>query len=603
MGTDDNILSGDDIARMTSPRAIPSVVKRAAVRLNASSSAGLSAYETWLGGQAGGLLAFLGGSGGAADTMANVITGALAEITTYAALNRFVLWTFFPCTETAGESGLDVLAGLHDSYINTIFTALAAAVPTGDIWVRVGHEHNFYSAYPWGAAYLTPQQYVALDQYVKDRARAISNRFKWAHCPNWNVTGDGNVDIDPRPWFPGTGYVDAIMPDCYMQYGNVVTGTGRTVPQAIDYMFTAPFGVNFYTKWGAELALPIGFSEWGIDDDRLSGFINRVYEWADENPVMFFAYWDKNSPSFSCRISDGSKVQAEAAYRPAFKGSPVAWTPTLEFGQNLYGWLDFTDAATITNTGGEVASITNKGAGSPGAAANGSAGARPTVGTRNGKGSAVFDGGNDTLSQTVMSSFMPNMNEEETIVLQGFLNAGSSGFQYITAEADSGATVSRHAIGVHGGILRTQTSASVSGSNVNGVDFPVSTQPVVDTDLRGDDASVIVAIGPAQDTAYNQTVQVSVNGSWFTTNNRRRCSVTTTPTRIVYGADATNSGGVGNYCPWTAQHFMRINYRISQKVADRLSGWLASQMGLTSLLRASHPYKSVAPTYGLPAVS
>lgn len=561
------------------------------VRLPSDDSAGLSAVESWLGKQVGLVISFAetgNASGGWTDSLA----ATQAQIAALGPLGRSIYWAFPLCHGTAGAGAVETLRGDHDATIKTMFAAIAAARPTDPyIFVRLGWEMNFWSAYPWCRAHLTVAQYIALYRHIVSIGRAVDSRICFDWTPNAYVLGEDGKIVNPTDRYPGDAWVDIVAVDAYLRYEIESTINGLAPLTTINNFWDGEWGINALYAWAQQRGKPFGIAETGINGDGTasngatgdlySAHINRLYEFVSSKDVVFHCWWDKSTP-FNCRISAGQYPTAASAYRDAFDGIPKAWTPLRQFGRELVEHRDASDVATLSLTGSSVDAWADKVA-SKVAAATGSA--RPTYSAtaRNGLAGVTGDGADDVLVQTDVVN-VPAPGEAMSIFLQVYTAPGAAAFSYYLADSDAtGGATNTRAIGHNNGNLRLQANNyGYSGGLVRGID-----------------AGIIISWRAAYNIATRAgTVIGSINGGvpWADNVTMSQAPMTLTK-RVLFGNGAAGDA-VANRVSATLQEVGTICRPLTARERVYLSGYLAAKWGRQTDLPPGHPFKVSPPTYG-----
>lgn len=111
------------------------------------------------------------------------------------------------------KKGIDfdmLLAGGYDGYIKD-FAARLKDIKK-DVYVRFAHESNG-DWYPWSAAKLGNERYIAIYRHVKDIFDAVgASNVKWVFSVNWEDIPKSNNFVSS---YPGDKYVDYIGIDGY----------------------------------------------------------------------------------------------------------------------------------------------------------------------------------------------------------------------------------------------------------------------------------------------------------------------------------------------------------------------------------------------------
>ncbi len=243
-------------------------------------------------------------------------------------------------------------------------------------------------------------------------------------------------------------------------------------------------------------------------------------------------------------------------FGPVMGGS--AWSPA---ALSPVEWWDFSDAATVTSSGGTISAISSKGSGAR-TASQATSSSRPSATTVNGVAAALFDGVDDNLFLSSQLSTTPEMT-----VAQIFTRPAS-------------------------GVL----SQPVGGVTPNSP--PYATQWFSDnirySALWAYDQPY--AIHGAASTAIGAFQHIVVKGASTTLLYQDGAAV---------GAPQTTQGGQSGlaYIGRRASTFHNgkigeivvIASAISTADREKLEGYLAHKWGLSGSLPSGHPYKSTPP--------
>lgn len=237
----------------------------------------------------------------------------------------------------------------------------------------------------------------------------------------------------------------------------------------------------------------------------------------------------------------------------------ILWTPAQ---LSPVEWWDFSDATTVTSSGGFISAISSKGSGAR-SALQGTSANRPSVTTINGVTAALFDGGNDNLS---LSSSL---------------------------STTTGMTVAQ---------VFTRPAASVFSSPLGGATYsapPYATQWFTDN-IRYSAlwaASGSYATHGSASSATGAFQHIVVKGA-STTLLYQDGSVVGTPQTISSGQGSIAYLGRrgDNYHNGKIGEIVVVASDISTADREKLEGYLAHKWGLTANLPSGHPYKSSPPT-------
>lgn len=95
-----------------------------------------------------------------------------------------------------------IAAGAFDRDIDGM--AVGAAATKSEVWIRIFHEFNDCTNYPWQSCHWTAPQFVSAWRHIVDRFRADgATNVKFI----WEPDGTGSIDAI-GPYYPGDNYVD-----------------------------------------------------------------------------------------------------------------------------------------------------------------------------------------------------------------------------------------------------------------------------------------------------------------------------------------------------------------------------------------------------------
>lgn len=564
-------------------------------RLITDNAAGLADFENFIGTQVGFITAFAE-TNNATGTWVDSLNATKAQAASLVSLNRPLYWAFPLCHGTAGNGALETLRGDHDETIKAMFAEIITAnrpLPGNIFLIRLGWEMNFWSAYPWCRAYITSAQYRALFRKIVNLGRQVDKRIYFDWTPNIRVIGADQKVVDPRDFYPGSSYVDAMGCDAYLRYEIEVPIQGLTPAQTIYNVWDGEWGINALYSYAESMNKPFLIAETGTNGDLTanngttgdlySAHINRLAEFVRSKNVILHGYWNKATP-FNCRLSNSQYPATSAAYKAAFDKVAKPWTPSLQFGKELVEWRDASIANSLVmdSTTFLVTSWADQVSGK--LAAN-SASARPTYSAtaRNNKPGLIADGADDSLIQTDVSN-VPGMGKAHTTFMQVYTATGAGNFTYWLADTDAtGGGTNTRAVGHNNSNLRLQGgNAGYAGGAIKDID-----------------TSIVITYRDAYSTATAaSTVQGSINGAtpWSDGQSLPYPSIALTK-RVLFGNGAS-SDGVANRIAGTMQELGTISRTVSIAETNMLHGYLAWKWGTQNLLPANHPYKTAAPTYG-----
>lgn len=580
-------------ARQISASKRPTIpaLRMCGMRLISDDAAGLTDAETWLGTQLDFIISFAE-TGNASGTWTDSLAALQASITALQPLNRPIYWAFPLCHGTVGNQAVNTLAGTHDATIKAMFAAILACRPNdARIFIRLGWEMNFWSAYPWCRAFINPTQYKQLYQRIVTIARSVSPSFVFDWCPNVRVIGKDQAIVDPTQFYPGDDYVDIIATDAYLRYDIEFTINGTPTAQTVINVWDGTWGINALYAFAETRGKPFGIAETGVtgggggsngtEGDLYSAHYNRLYEFVRSKNVVFHGHWNKATP-FNCRLSGNQYATCATVVKDGFDKVAKTWTLVRQFGRELVEWFDVSDAATLTLSGALVTTITDKVAGKT---ANQAGSARPTYSAtaRNGLPGISADGADDCLIQTDVTN-IPAQGKAVTNIMQCYVDAAAANFSYLLADTDATGVNNTRAFGHNANNLRIQGDAGYAGGTI-----------------KGQDNSIVISYADSYDTTggKDSTVQGSINGAAPWADNVSISMANFTISKRVLFANGAGSDGVANRIVATEQEIATISRQVSTAETDMIHGYLGWKWRLSGAhLPANHVYRNAAPVYG-----
>jgi hypothetical protein len=306
--------------------------------------AGLTTWDSWYGGTTDLVTVFVSHSNWSAwdISIANVVTN-------YAGDARPKVWTVG--LNVTGTTLDDAAAGLFNNhYQDAAAAALADAPASGSILVRLGHEFNLVSTYPWSTIDSGKwAQYVAAYRQAVNTFRSVSPRFRFIWCINW-ITLPNPTTTDLTPAWPGDAYVDIVATDLYYD-----TDADAVPSVAFNYARDLPnCGLTWLANFAAAHGKPLALCEFGLAWDRPQ-WVDLVYQWVKANNVAYFSYWDHAAGNY--RISDGSKPDSTSRFRATFrdKGPSPIFNHTFAFDNEGFSG----SGSSVFSVASQIATITN----------------------------------------------------------------------------------------------------------------------------------------------------------------------------------------------------------------------------------------------------
>jgi hypothetical protein len=285
----------------------------------------IAAFETMLGAPADRWISFL-----SYGSWADLRSSADSQVTAFGVRAMYAL----PLTVGPGGNPTtplaDVAGGSNDADFTYVANRLMTLQPSGIIHIRLGWEFNGAGGanfFPWGAVG-NAASYIAAFQRVVTLMRGISSRFKFEWCIN-----NSGAEFDPATAYPGDTYVDVVGMDVY--FNNTYDSADPTIAWGYRYNGFA-YGMQYAANFATTHSKPFAISEWGITSDAYAPIITLMRDFLISSGAVYHGYWDSTA-GISCRLSDGSKPTAAAAFTAAF-GLPTITTTaaqTVEVGTAL----------------------------------------------------------------------------------------------------------------------------------------------------------------------------------------------------------------------------------------------------------------------------
>lgn len=214
----------------------------------------------------------------------------------------------------------DVRDGKSDALYKRIATEILAATPpsAGRICIRPPWEFNgdFQSqrAKSWKGAW-DGELYKTVYRRIASAFRAASPRFYFDWCPNIGTEG-----YNPELCYPGDDLVDVVSVDVYYRTKYDDKGQNDAGRSMFNYRKTEPNGLDWLTRFATAHGKLIGISEWGVDDDRATAFMQGMVDWMKAlGPRLSHQnYWDRSDGDADTVLSTGKSPHLGAIYKAAF---------------------------------------------------------------------------------------------------------------------------------------------------------------------------------------------------------------------------------------------------------------------------------------------
>jgi hypothetical protein len=275
----------------------------------------------------------------------------------------------------------------------------------------------------------------------------------------------------------------------------------------------------------------------------------------------------------SAQTPDSARVRA---WRIAAAGgaTPGAWTPA-DLGDDLQLWLDAADASTLSLSGADVLTWTDK----------------------SGNNRTMYAGVSPTYASNAVSF---NGSSQYIVHSNGFHFALGTNHTFVVATAPAGA-LGRYFV-AEGSSSSTAPVYSLLSSGAETIGGAYRWNSLIRNDANSARLSATVLFSAetfslsrrhyeAIDSTTNVTAILDYQTQETPTAYTR--TGTTTVNRFAIGALVRNS--VGSYFKADVNDVI-ITRSLSLSERQKVQGYLAHKWGLTANLPADHPYKSTAPT-------
>lgn len=274
------------------------------------------------------------------------------------------------------------------------------------------------------------------------------------------------------------------------------------------------------------------------------------------------------------------------------------WTPALTTDTKQV-WLKADDLATISESGGAVASWTDKF--NSHVFSQATAGLKPTTGATTLNSKNVIDFAGDYLTSTVAAStwnFLHNgtkyrvyavvklgtiSDPDAFYVVLGTSGGGASGNRGVVLSFDDRVSVPRNERLVHA--VSRGTAGTFNTENISADGFCAPNTPLM-AGVRAD---------PSNATAASRSTLV-LNDDTTASNNAATGSASASNATYTLQIGA-GGNAVGPLTGYIAELII-VSGEPDANEDDRFWGYLAHEWGLTASLPSGHPYKSAAPTDG-----
>lgn len=272
------------------------------------------AFEGWLGRKVDGILGVVGGANWQDFTSS---VGWMVN-SVWSQIPREVFWSV-PLIISDGTATLAQAAtGAYDAHYKSVARTIlgSRSGDTRPIYIRTGWEHNA-DWFPWSAIGKEAQFAGAFRAFVT-AFRSVSNRFRF----EWNVN-EAWGGVNPANTYPGDSFVDIIGMDFYytIQYAPANDPLG-----AWNSMLTRTYGLNWLENFAKAHNKPTAYSEWGIQSDSASPYLEKAKAWFDSHNVVYHCYWNSDA-AYKGMLSDNRFPNAGATFKRLFNTATPAPAP------------------------------------------------------------------------------------------------------------------------------------------------------------------------------------------------------------------------------------------------------------------------------------
>jgi len=256
--------------------------------------------------------------------------------------------------------------------------------------------------------------------------------------------------------------------------------------------------------------------------------------------------------------------------------APVPWTPA---SVSTHLWIDVSDAASRSLSGAEITQLTDK-SGAGNTFTQGTSTKRPTLVSAdlNGLDTASFDGtddamgdGTNTVGKNVSALVCAALFNPDTV------NADRRVFNCSTGSSSSAA---RLLIG-----FNSSSQFRIGGRRTDAGTY--AEDVAVSASSYAGQWTIVLALFDYA----NATLTVRINGAQESTGAFLAVGSTSNSDSVSSGLGSNTTANAGYFDGKLAE----MTVQPSLADVEKIEGYLAHKWGLTSLLPALHPYKSVAP--------
>jgi hypothetical protein len=252
------------------------------------------------------------------------------------------------------------------------------------------------------------------------------------------------------------------------------------------------------------------------------------------------------------------------------------WTPAALASSELKAWYDFSDTATITESGGAVSQVNDK-SGNGNHIIQGTAAAKPTTGanTLNSLNVLTFDGG-DRLEKTSGTS-LPSAEGSGSMLFALRLVSSGTGAGLVWIAQQAGSFGDNAVLCRDGGNMGAWGDAT-SGAAASAADYADS-----------DNTNWHLSGG-----VYTESDRWIYEDGTLKDTNTGNIVGPTTPDGIYVGQTLSMNRGAARYLTGRIAQVLVVN-GITQDTREKIEGWALWKYGLQANLPVGHPYENAPP--------
>jgi hypothetical protein len=260
------------------------------------------AFESWLGRNVDGVLAFSGQKDWT-DYQGSV--GWATKL--WSKLDRPIFWAI-PLFPKGGTLRQAARGAYNDHYRQAAEQLANSRSPDPVLYVRPAWEWNG-DWYPWSVSKSDVSNFISAWRQFVETFRSVSPRFRFDWCASM-----GRVPFAWEDAYPGDGYVDVIGIDVYDE----TIWSRISDPEArFRQLLQRDHGLDWIAAFAARTRKPISIAEWGVGGNGSGDnpvFVQRMVEWITTHSVVYHSYWNSNG-DYPGQLSNGQYPRASATYR------------------------------------------------------------------------------------------------------------------------------------------------------------------------------------------------------------------------------------------------------------------------------------------------